>query len=489
MAHMFLKIKNKANGDFDKIKARLVAGGDGQTEDTYDTTFSPTVNPVTIFSLINVMTVLKLECIVVDVKAAFLNAKVEAGDPEIYVSLTKNVADIWIDEYPEHSSFRSKTGLMYFRLGSYMYGLKQSSHKFNQLMDRVLREMDFQQSAADECLYTKPASGYLVIVAIHVDDLIVMAPSAADVAAFQTQIGRYFEVNIQQGQQLSYLGLSIIRGSQRTQTVVSQEGYLKELIEKHGKPVFRKRTTPVDMDIASKRPETEPPPCDRKLFLSIVMALMYLARFTRADILFAVTYLATRCEHPTTSDLTQAYNIIAYLQSTPMLVYVFFAQTPLTLSVYVDASHGLHADGKGHSGIVVTLGSAPIVQRSSKQRTQALSSTEAETLAVGDALTYILWFRVLFAELGFDLAMPVPVYQDNQSAIILYNGGGTFRRSKHMVIQRSFIRDLVQRHTVSFPYLSTDSHPADILTKPVSTPTLLRMLQRLCILPSQPATR
>ena len=153
----------------------------------------------------------------------------------------------------------------------------------------------------------------------------MVAPSPADIDAFQQQIRQRFEINVQQGQQLSYLGLSITRDAQRSQTIVSQDGYLKELIAKHGKPVLRKRTTPVDTDVASKRPGPDPPPCDKKLFLSIVMALMYLARFTRADTLFAVTYLATRCERPTTSDLAQAYNIIAYLQSTPMLVYVFFA--------------------------------------------------------------------------------------------------------------------------------------------------------------------
>ncbi len=41
---MFLKHKYFADGRFDKIKARLVAGGQKQTEETYDQTASPTIN-------------------------------------------------------------------------------------------------------------------------------------------------------------------------------------------------------------------------------------------------------------------------------------------------------------------------------------------------------------------------------------------------------------------------------------------------------------
>jgi len=71
----------------------------------------------------------------------------------------------------------------------------------------------------------------------------------------------------------------------------------------------------------------------------------------------------------------------------------------LTLHLYADASYGLHTDGRGHSGLVATVGGDPIFHRSIKQKSVALSSTEAEIIAMSDASTYSHWLTVLFDEL------------------------------------------------------------------------------------------
>jgi hypothetical protein len=71
-AHMFLKEKFKANGEFDKIKGRIVAGGDQQDEDTYDNIASPTINSIVILALINIFTVLNMFVLAIDIKHAFL---------------------------------------------------------------------------------------------------------------------------------------------------------------------------------------------------------------------------------------------------------------------------------------------------------------------------------------------------------------------------------------------------------------------------------
>jgi hypothetical protein len=73
-AFMFLKHKYFADGTFEKIKARLVAGGHKQTDSSYDLTASPTINPITVMILLNIMTILNLESRVIDIKAAFLNS-------------------------------------------------------------------------------------------------------------------------------------------------------------------------------------------------------------------------------------------------------------------------------------------------------------------------------------------------------------------------------------------------------------------------------
>jgi hypothetical protein len=209
---------------------------------------------------------------------------------------------------------------------------------------------------------------------------------------------------------------------------------------------------------------------------------MYLARFTRPDILFATTYLATKCNAPTVHDMEMVSQIFSYLSTVPDYVYVFSGDE-LKLQIYVDASYGLHPDGKGHLGIFITFGSAPITQKSMKQKTVSLSSTEAEVIAVVEAITYIIWLIYFLDELGFQINLPVPIYQDNISAIILYNGGGIFKRSKHMLIKTSYVNDIIKNKIAIFKHLNTEQHPADILTKPVLRSAIVSILNSLHIMP------
>ena len=73
--------------------------------------------------------------------------------------------------------------------------------------------------------------------------------------------------------------------------------------------------------------------------------------------------------------------------------------------------------------------------------------------------------------------LPIPIFQDNISAIILYNGGGVFKRSKHMLIKTNYIKDILTNKIAIFKHLSTDLHPADMFTKPVSRSTISSILK------------
>jgi hypothetical protein len=134
---------------------------------------------------------------------------------------------------------------------------------------------------------------------------------------------------------------------------------------------------------------------------------------------------------------------------------------------------------KGHSAIIITLGTAPIMTRSAKQKIVALHSTDAEMIAMVDGLTYVIWIRLLLSELLFEIDKPIPVYQDNMSAILLYNGGGQFKRSKHMYIKQQYVKDLILRKIIDIKYLSGLEIPADPITKPVPSYQINRMLQLL----------
>jgi hypothetical protein len=169
-------------------------------------------------------------------------------------------------------------------------------------------------------------------------------------------------------------------------------------------------------------------------------------------------------------------DVFSYLATVPDYEYVFTGYD-IQVRIYVDASYGLHPDGKGHFGIFITFGSAPISQKSMKEKTVALSSTEAEVIAVVESITYVIWLKHFLWELGFEIDSPMPIYQDNISAIMLYNGGGVFKRSKHMLIKTNYIKDILANNIAVFKHMRTDIHPADMLTKPVTRSTIENILK------------
>jgi hypothetical protein len=205
---------------------------------------------------------------------------------------------------------------------------------------------------------------------------------------------------------------------------------------------------------------------DSKKYLSLIMSLMYLARLSRPDILWATTYLATKSSNPTIHHYKHAIRIIRYLAGTPNFGYAI-TNPDFQLRLYADASHGLHNDGKGHGGLIITLGSSPIFVRSYKLKCITRSSSESELLVTLDeGVTYLPWIRSILDFVGISPIYPAIAYQDNKSTIIMSVNGGSFSRTKHLVIKQNYIREQVQERSLYLKYLPTKSMIADLLTKP-----------------------
>jgi hypothetical protein len=479
---MFLKWKYAPNGEFLKIKARLVAGGHRQHADTYTDTASPTINPITVMTILNIIAVEDMECKIFDIKGAFLAAPIEPTEPDIWILLSKEVTELWITLHPEYSKYVTSNGCMYMKLKKYMYGLKQASRKFLELLKNILINNGFKQSISDECMFLKYTDLYITIVATHVDDLLVSCKYCESIDLFEKMLLDHFDINKQEGDKLSYIGLSIERNRTEKYIIVSQRKYFEDIIKKYKDHITRSRSTPMDLNYSSTSVSgADSTPCNKTEYLSLIMLLMYIARFTMPNILFSTVYLATKCDNPTTGDLKAAYKIVSYMYYTGPYAYKFYGNN-ISVHVYVDASHGIHNDGHGHTGIAITLGSAPIMIRSVKQKLVALHSTDAEIIGVTEALTYVIWIRLLLSELRYELDGPTPIYQDNQSAMILYNGGGNFKRSKHMLTKTSYIKDLIQNKIVDFQYLESTLMLADPLTKPVPSTQMNYVLSKLNII-------
>lgn len=114
--------------------------------------------------------------------------------------------------------------------------------------------------------------------------------------------------------------------------------------------------------------------------------------------------------------------------------------------------------------MIFTAGGNPVSWRSSLQKVVALSTTEAEYIALSEAVKEGVWLKRFAEELGFPQDT-VEIFCDSQSAIALSKNAVFHERTKHMATKYHFIRDLIKVGEVQVLKIATANNPADIFTK------------------------
>ncbi len=117
--HMFFTFKTKADGSFDKIKARMVANGDQQDQSTIEETFSPTVNAMCVFIIISIAARHGLRLSSHDVKGAFLLSKVPKHR-RIIIVIRGELADLFVSMYPEFGEFFNRNWRTLFYVATFL---------------------------------------------------------------------------------------------------------------------------------------------------------------------------------------------------------------------------------------------------------------------------------------------------------------------------------------------------------------------------------
>ena len=230
---------------------------------------------------------------------------------------------------------------------------------------------------------------------------------------------------------------------------VSQPAFIADILE--GWDPSKTATTPATKDLL--QPDETSPPADVTSFLSQTMKLMYVATKTRPDILFAVSYLASKSSCPTMKDMMAIERVKAYL-STTRNYGLHIDVDEMVLQASVDASHGIHhKDSKGHTGMILSLANSPIFSRSVKQKCVATSSTHAEILATYESVSYITNIRQLLEELGYPQRAPSKIEQDNKSSIQIYEKGwSSSNKTRHIRTKYHYIVEKIEEGLIAPTY-------------------------------------
>jgi hypothetical protein len=137
---------------------------------------------------------------------------------------------------------------------------------------------------------------------------------------------------------------------------------------------------------------------------------------------------------------------------------------------YADAAYTNTDDLKSMSGYVFLAAGGAITWKSRKQTVIALSSMEAEYIALSEAGREACWLRNLYAELGFTQEHPTRIYGNNEGSIVLMHNLQLHQHSKHITIRHHCIQDLVNNKILDIHNCHDPEQTADVLTKALLKP-------------------
>jgi Reverse transcriptase (RNA-dependent DNA polymerase) len=460
-------IKEKRCG---RLKGRTVADGRSQ-KSLYDKseTASPTVatDPLMVSIIIDAFE--KRDVATADIAGAYLKAYMK--DFTI-MKFTGPSVDILCGMKPEYKAFvtvENGARVLYVKLLKALYGCVQSALLWYQMFYTYLKNLGFELNPYDPCVANKMIDGKQCTIAWYVDDTKISHADPAVVSQIIDQLEeRFGKMTVTRGKKHVFLGMNVTYTPHGTAEIIMRD-YLEEAIAESKLDVRRTASSPARRDLF-EIDEASPPleADDAEVFHSVVAKLLYVSLRARGDILLAISFLCTRVSKCTKQDQAKLKRVLEYLNGTLHYKYILGADDLKKLRTWVDASYAVHPDMKSHTGGVMSFGLGGFVCKSSKQKLNTKSSTEAEVVGASDYLPNTLWIQMFLADQGYVLDSNI-LEQDNESAMRLEKNGrmSAGQKSRHINIRYFWIKDRTEQNNIEIRHCPTLEMLADFFTKPL----------------------
>jgi hypothetical protein len=463
--HMFTVEKFKANGEFDKMKSRLVANGNEQDPEIYYDRSSPTVAIHSIFTSLLVAAVnISYKIAKIDVKGAFVQTKMKGTD--VYIKCRPSLTKQIIKVLPGLKKYVAVDGMLYCKLLKALYGCVQASKLWYDNLVEVLEKEGYERCPTDPCVLRKIVDEKVYLLLVYVDDILVIAEEDEIEHLRKVFVKEFQWITMDVGTSHSYLGMHIT--AKEGKVSVDMSFYIDKILEDYKSIVIDENTSPghqTTFVLNDDSPELDSK--SQKKFHSTVAKLLYLSKRARPDILTVVSFLCTRVQKPTEEDYKKLLYLLGYLKSTKHIILILRPNKVLIIEAYIDASFALHYDGKSHTGIAIFVGGVLVFAASRKQKCVTKSPTESEMVALTDNISFVELFEE-FLSFILNIKQRIPtIYQDSTSVISLVTKGGGIMRTKHLRARMNLGLEAVNENRIMIVYRHTSQMIADGLSKPL----------------------
>ncbi|GKA44372.1 retrotransposon protein, putative, ty1-copia subclass [Tanacetum coccineum] len=289
--------------------------------------------------------------------------------------------------------FEEGTGNKVCLLKKSLYGLKQSPRQWYKRFDVYMISNGFSRSNYDSCVYFKEfAPGMYIYLLMYVDDMLIACNSKSEIEYTKGLLQKEFDMK-ELGPVRKILGMEIVRDRGSRTLKVSQSGYLQKILNKYRMDNGKSISVPLGAH-----------------FMEAVKCILKYSKGT-ADV---------------------------------GLVYGRDQRKHVDVDGFVDADYAKDPDkGRSITGYAFMVHGCVVRWKATLQHVVALSTTEAEYMALTEAVKESIWLKGLLIELGVNLKSVI-VNCDNQSAIHLSRNAMFHERTKHINVRYHFIREIVE---------------------------------------------
>jgi hypothetical protein len=218
----------------------------------------------------------------------------------------------------------------------------------------------------------------------------------------------------------------------------------------------------------SPQTESEKREMGDKPYRSILGSVMWGQLATRPDLAFAVSLLARFQSNPGINHWSALLHVIGYIKNTIDYGLTYSREYDITPTAYADADYGGCIDTRrSTSGYVFTMAGGAVTWSSKRQATVALSTVEAEYVAMSRCAQQMNWMHSWLDEVDVKYSLPGVIKGDNRGAIALTKNTKDHGKVKHIDIRHHYIRDLVKSGKISIEQVPSSENLADLFTKPL----------------------
>ena len=463
-------IKKKKCG---KFKGRTCANGKKQKKYLKhgESIASPTVSLEAIIGTLLIEVREGRDVAIFDVPGAYLHAEMP-GDKKLLMVFRGEFVDIMCDvneEYKKYVIYENGKKVLYVRILRAIYGCIESALLWYQLYAKTLKQMGFKLNPYDKCVANKMINGKQCTIAWYVDDNKISHEDPQVVTEMLGVLKSHFgDLVISRGNEHDLLGMRIKIDRESKNVVIDMRDQLKEAFDMFGEELEGRVATPANKNLFVSYDGSSPELDENRseIFHSVVAKLLFIMKRGRPDIETAVSYLMTRVSKSNEMDWQKLKRCMNFIKETFNDLRTIGADNLHDVHVWVDASHAVHENMRGHTGGIISMGTGAVHCKSSKQKLNTRSTTESELVGVSEYLPYTLWKANFWKEQGYDIRNHI-IYQDNESAIKMERNGrnSCTGNSRHVDIKYFWVKDCVDKKMVEIKYCPTALMLADYFTK------------------------